>query len=579
MPNSCTRHSLFAGVLAAALASASAQDATVALPVAGGPESVFSPHYDLTVLHVNKPGHPTNVVPGLGIAFRAGGTSTSAFERPWISANGVHFAINVVAASSTADDDVLLLNGAVLLREGDAAPWAAGQTVGPINPDFGINDAGSVLLNNNVAPATTLDDYLVLWSGGSWSVIAQEGGATPVGGTWSSTIDSAALANNGAMFWRATTIAGLPTASNALVALGGSGAVLQKGVDVPLAQAGGGTATWENFTTNRVNVSPDGSLYLVVGDTNAATTVDAVLTLNNIVMIQEGQVLPGSSFPSPVSSITKAWFDRGGNWYARGSNANADDWLVRNGVLIADSSGSSEVVPGSGEFFDDATYAPCFFCFDGNSLGQFVFGGVTNAVATANGVLVFDDGQGFRRVVARESDPVDLDGNGLFDDDRFFNTFGDDDVLLLDDGTIVFTATLKNGAGTAVDQGLFRLDPKPASCTFRNGTGVNPAVCSCSTLPFLGSPWTVTVAPDANTLFTFAYAADAAFGPFPLFGGELLIAPGAIGLPGNVTHTVPLPASMRFLGAQLFVQGLRLQLVGTELALELTNAQDVVVGL
>ena len=38
-------------------------------------------------------------------------------------------------------------------------------------------------------------------------------------------------------------------------------------------------------------------------------------------------------------------------------------------------------------------------------------------------------------------------------------TFGDDDVRLLDDGTIRFVATLKNGAGSAVDQGFFRDEP------------------------------------------------------------------------------------------------------------------------
>ncbi|MFY9344398.1 MAG: hypothetical protein WAT39_18035 [Planctomycetota bacterium] len=559
-----------------------AQDATAALPVAGAPDVVFSATHDLVIVHVNTPGHPTNVVPGTGTPFRTGGTGTSAFERPWTSSDGSHLAINVVAGApaTTTDDDVLLLDGALLLREGSAAPWTATENVGTIDADFAINNSGHLLFGNNTS-ATTLDDYIVQWNGASWSVLAQEGGATPLGGTWSSSIDSLALSNPGGAYWRDAAIVGLPATSSAAVVLGGGG-FLQEGVDIPLGQAGGATNTWENFTINRIYVSPNGASYLVLGDTNAATTGDLVLVLNNTVQIQEGQVLPGSTFATGVSAIGKAWIDRGGNWYARGSNATTgDDWLVRNGVLVADSAGASEVVPGSGEFWDDASFTTCFFCADGNALGQFVFGGVTTAPLVSNGVLVFDDGAGFRRVVARESDPIDLDGNGLFDDDRFFNTFGDDDVLLLDDGSIVFTATLKNGAGTAVDQGLFKLVPKAGSCTLRNGTGVNPLACTCASLPILGTTWNVAVAPSPNTALTLAFASAAPTPfPVPLFGGELLIDPlTAISLPGSLVHPVPLPPSQQFLGLLFFVQGIRIEVVGPALVIQLVNGQDAVIGL
>lgn len=344
---------------------------------------------------------------------------------------------------------------------------------------------------------------------------------------------------------------------------------------MPLGQAGGGTATWENFTINRVNVSPNGSVVALVGDTNAATTSDLIMTVNNVVVIQEGQVLPGSSFGTGVSAIGKSWVDRAGNWYARGSNATTgDDWIVRNGVLVADSSGTNEVIPGSGEFWDDASFSTCFFCFDGNSLGQFVFGGVTSAPTTSNGVIVFDDGAGFRRVLLRENDPVDLDGNGLFDDDRFWNTFGDDDILLLDDGSVIFTATLRNAAGTAVDQGLFKMVPRSASCTFRNGTNVNPVACTCTTLPVLGTTWNVDVAFGPQTVGTLLFASSTQFGPFPLFGGELLIGPSAF----EIGTSVPLPPSPVFYGFELSIQGLRVDFNGTDFVLVLTNAQDVVVG-
>jgi hypothetical protein len=526
--------------------------------------------YTTSIIHVNTPGHATNVVPGLGIPFRTGGTGTSAFERPYISSNGLHMTINVIASSSTADDDVLLLDGALFLREGSPAPWTAGENVGTIDADLAINDAGDILIGNNTS-ATTLDDYIALYSAGVWTVLAQDGSATPLGGTWSSTIDSTALSNTGVACYRGTTIGGLPTASNAAVVIGGT--QLQKGVDIPLNQAGGGTNTWENFTTNRVFISPDGSMVVLVGDTNAATTTDAILTINNVVMIQEGVVLPGSGFATGVSAIGKAWVDNGGNWYARGSNlTSGDDWLVRNGVLVAESSGTNEIIPGSGEHWDDASFTTCFFALDGNSLGHYLICGVTDAPATSNGVIVFDDGLGNRYVVVRENDPVDLDGNGLFDDDRFFNTFGDDDVLLQDDGTVVFTATLRNAAGTAVDQGLFRLTPTSASCTFRNGSGINPVALSCLTLPIVNTTWQIGLSNGPNTIATFLYADPTPIPAFPLFGGELLIAPTAFTIPLNIN----LPRGYQ--GLLFSLQGIRVDFDGVDLSLVLTNAQDTVLG-
>jgi hypothetical protein len=563
------------GLLAAA-ARLAAQDASAGGGAATsvGTDGTAAPGYSVQIVHVNTPGHPTNLVPGVGLPFNPGGTGTSAFERPTISANGLHLAINVIADSPlTTDDDVLLLNGAVLLREGSLAPWTLAENVGTIDADLAINDAGAILLGNNTS-ASSLDDYIVLWNGTSWSVLAQEGGATPAGGTWGSAIDSTALTNAGAAYYRGATIAGLPTASNSLVVTGAT--FRQKGVDIPAGQAGGATNTWENFTTNRVLASPSGATVVIVGDTNAATTTDVVLTVNDVVAIQEGVVLPGSTFATTVSAIGKAWVDRGGNWYARGSNlTSGDDWVVRNGVVVADSTGTNEVVPGSGEFWDDASFATCFFCFDGNSQGQFVFGGVTSAPTTSNGVIVFDDGAGFRRVLVREGDAVDLDGNGLFDDDRFWNTFGDDDVLLLDDGTVVFTATLRNAAGTAVDQGLFKLLPTGASCTLRNGTGINPVACSCTTLPVLGTTWNIQVTSGPQTFATFVFASDSALPGLPLFGGELLIGPSVF----EVAPSIALPPSLQFLGLPLSLQGLRLDWNGTEFSLVLTNAQDAVVGL
>ena len=252
-------------------------------------------------------------------------------------------------------------------------------------------------------------------------------------------------------------------------------------------QAGGAMDVWDFCDLNDLQTNTDGTVTLLQGDTKAATTDDDVLVLNGTVVLQENQIVPGSAFAEPIdgSGIVKGWLDNAGNWYARGNNDGTEqDWVVRNGVVVAFSDGLDEIVTGSGEHWDDTDFFDCFFAFDGNASGAYVIAGVTDAVSTSNGVIVHDDGAGNRTVICREGDPVDADGNGMFDDDRFFNTFGNDDILLDDNGSIWFTATIRDGAGTTQDQGFFRLDvggdPFPSHCNGDGGNQMGCTDCPCA---------------------------------------------------------------------------------------------------
>jgi hypothetical protein len=98
----------------------------------------------------------------------------------------------------------------------------------------------------------------------------------------------------------------------------------------------------------------------------------------------------------------------------------------------------------------------------------------------------------------------------------------------------------------------------------------------------LGGSWNVDVTPGAGTVLTFAFAADAPLPfPVPLFGGEALIQPPVVEIPatGIGTHSAVLPLDLQYLGVQFFVQGVRVNIAGPSLVLELVNAQDAVVGL
>ncbi len=119
-----------------------------------------------------------------------------------------------------------------------------------------------------------------------------------------------------------------------------------------------------------------------------------------------------------------------------------------------------------------------------------------------------------------------------------------------------------------------------ASCTFRNGSGINPTGYVCTTDAVLGSSWVTTMPTEATTLTTFM-AIAAVPGQFPLFGGELLIDPTGpvLFLEGNGTHTVPIPSASVLLGVLLPTQGLRVDAPGGQPQIVLFNALDIVLGL
>lgn len=543
------------------------------------------------ILYINTPGHPTNLVPGTGLPFNAGGGSTAAVIRPWFSQDESQFAIEVFAETGTVltNDNCYLLNGSLLLREGFPAPWNLTENVGALDDDLGINNAGEVLITQSTSAAATVNDIVARYTAGFWTELAREGNVVDpflpahAGALWDDLMDTPRLAG-GQAIWRADGVDFVP--ANLIgdeFLLQPSGTPLRESFSGPTGLAGGATNLWENFTAGETYVDDSGSLVLVLGDTDAATTDDQILTLNNVVVLQENQIIPGSAFANPIDNagIVQAWLDNAGNWWARGNNdITEDDWLVRNGVVLLTSNGTSEVVAGSGEFFDDARFTDCFFAMDGSLSGAWVCGGVTNNVdAQRDGVIVYDDGFGNRQVLAREGDPIDVDGDGLYDDDRFFNTFGNDDLILLESGYVYFTATVENGLGTAVDHGLFRMKVDGASCTRRNGTGINFLGCECVTRPIMGSNLIIGFTPDPNTVLTFVALSGAPFPATPLFSGELLVDPTALEAFTNVgTHTFPLPPAPALFRQTAYMQGARLDATGGG-TIVLLNAIDVTIGL
>jgi hypothetical protein len=434
-----------------------AQDAENERPVGRvpAPRQALGAPFPLQVVFTNIPGHATAQVPGLpGVEFQPG-TGTTHFDRPFGAETNGNWILSALTNRPVAIDEVILVNGALGLAEGDAAAWAPGETVGPIDTHLAINDAGDWgFVTNTEGGVTTADEYVVRTTGPVLSAAAREGDPVPglAGAAWGATLESVSLTTTGTVGLCGDGLTGTAAGQNEVIAHNGT-VLAQAGVTAPAGQIG--TETWENFGVEDFWVSPDGNTWMAQGDLSGATATDAVVAVNGTVRVQEGVVLPGSGFVEPVdlAGIVGSHLDAGGHWFVRGNNdVTEQDWVYRDGAVIARR--GDLIHTGATESWSDAEFADCFFTHSGNSRGDFVIGGVTDGPTATNGVIVLNN----ERVVVREGDPIDLNGNGLPDDDLFFNTFGNDDTLLTRTGFLFTTATMRNGAGTVVGQGFFRFD-------------------------------------------------------------------------------------------------------------------------
>ena len=406
-----------------------------------------------TAVYTNLVGSPTSAVPGLlGVSFQPSTTSTVIFDRVYGNRFG-NWALRASTDQGTTLNEIIIADGLVIAQEGTLIPGLGADTYGIFDTQLAVSEVPSVLFANNSNGATTSDELILSWTVGGTVVVAQEGLPTNFDPllNYGTLLDSVAVTGTGIMGFSADSVTGasVTTTTNDFVELGGA-VLAQVGVTVPLDQAGAGSAAWENFDFGRFVVSANGLHYALQGDL-VGTTNDDVLVVDGRVVLQEGGLLPG--FLSPINSVLISGINMGptGSWIARGSNLDADDWVVLNGQVVARR--GAPITAGTTELWDDASFGALYFAHHVDSFGNYVIGGVTDAAATSNGVMVYNGNQ----VVARENDAIDIDGNGLFDDDAFFNTFGNDDLHLSDTGILSFMATIRNGAGTQIGSGFFQI--------------------------------------------------------------------------------------------------------------------------
>ncbi|MCI0364610.1 MAG: dockerin type I domain-containing protein [Phycisphaerales bacterium] len=268
--------------------------------------------------------------------------------------------------------------------------------------------------------------------------------------------------------------------------------------------------TWDSFDFDACGGSPDGKHWFAIGDTeNPDTTLDHIFAVDGVKIVQENTeigatgVIAGGGVGNPV------FFCRmlsNGDWYARGDDTVDNDWALRNNVLIAKT--GDPITAGSGE-----NWGAVFTSFNGNHNGDWVLTGNTSNVDTTADNVVVRNGED---VLVREGDPVDLNGNGQFDDDVFINTFGPNDVFLTADDMLYFRVTLRNGAATNLGDAFLRLDvgqetPCPADVVVDGTVNITDLLAVISAWGSPGGP--ADVNGDNTVNITDLLLVIAAWGP------------------------------------------------------------------
>lgn len=407
----------------------------------------------VTVIYSSIQEDVSSEVPGMpGVRFDVG---TDSFDRVYGSPNG-NWVLTAVTDLPTASDELLLVNGVVRVRKGTPTDWAPAESYGTLTQRIDINDAGQFVFYNNTTGPTTADQYILLGDAITITVVAQEGSPTHLpdlpGSVWGSILDSPVIDNNGVVGFSADQLDGVPANQNDILVLGDI-VLGQQEVTVPPGQIG--SEFWENFTQNGFWLSADGTNWLVQGDLTGSSSTDGLVVVNGTAVVQEGTILSGTIFTEPVdtSGIVGVFMGPNGDWFVRGNNdATEQDWVYSNGALLAAT--GWPIYVGASEHYTDTEFADTFFLHVANGDGDFILGGVSDGPTDSNGVLVLNN----TMVIAREGDPVDLDGNGIFDDGLYLHTFGNDDGFFADNGLFYFVATLRDNSNTAVGQGFFVID-------------------------------------------------------------------------------------------------------------------------
>jgi hypothetical protein len=443
---------------------------------------------DPRVIFTEIPGHPTALVPG---ALDAGGlpvaTDFIALEDLAVRQDGGQWMLKARTAQATTNDSILILgsgtSGTMFAQDGqplqggvageqydffDTPVCAAWDSAGRIG--FSCRAKGGVasVFEKVIRYDPVAMTHTVLLQMGDPALGLTDNPPSSSGDElFGNSINSLHLIDGGSFGFVNTPITNCHS-SRYPAFFRGNTSFRQSGVGAI------GGETWDSFDYDDCGGTPDGLHWFAKGDTeNANTAIDGILAVDDAIVLQEGMPVAGSGITMSDIFFTRMLWN--GSWFSRGDDSLADDWAVRDGVLLAKTSDAISATLHWGDTFS---------AFTGNQVGDWLLAGNTDDPNPSQDLVLVLNGA---TVVARENDPVDLDGNGMFDDDVVINSFQPNDLHLTDDRRIFLLVTLRNGAGTLLGDGFLRIDdfagPGTAFCF---GDGSLATACPCGNDGTLG---------------------------------------------------------------------------------------------
>lgn len=410
-----------------------------------------------TVVLSTLPG--SNTVPGSdGVTI----ATSAPFGRLFRSPSGSRWLLAATITGQTIADRVLIRGGPhgleIAAQEGVSFIQDVSAMIGEFGPVYSINEAGDLAFTTDIDPDPQSGILAVKSLGGSLSVIAEQGsGNLPMDSSYGAAIGSLMMHANGT----ASLVAQFPDAAGspqALLADDGLSILAQTGATQPTGQLASPPAAIESIpgglSESQVTWrSASGDRWAMRADLAGPAATDLCLVINNEVRIQEGYRIPGSSLTSNVAAIHATDMDTAtGTVFCRGTNADGKDWVWREGAVIA--STGAPIAQGSIERFADSMFARCFTLASGNSAGDFIVGGHTDAAdVNANEVIVLNN----ERVLLRENDVLDIDGDGEPDGDARIHSFVENSAFVSDHGWLFAIVRVRSSAdvcrGTPVEIG------------------------------------------------------------------------------------------------------------------------------
>ncbi|MCA9310844.1 MAG: hypothetical protein KDA21_06540, partial [Phycisphaerales bacterium] len=321
-----------------------------------------------------------------------------------------------------------------------------------------INDNGHVtgLAANTVSGEP--NEFIYAFDGSAHSLVAAEGSAVPSipGAFYGNTLHSPNMLANGQSAFVAENMTGVDASmdSATLSSNGNQFGGLQSGVtNFPVG-------TMETMDQSGFYVTPDGSTFLLRGDTNADISKDDVLiygtvgTSGTAVLIEDTTPIAGGFYDDTFH----AFLADNGDWYASGDLTTGEYVAIRNGSVLAM---TGDAAPNGYNYGTIPNIA-------GDANGNYLWIWDTdNPDTTADEILVYNG----TTLILSEGDMIMFDqGNGpepaIIDE---FNAF---DVQLSVDGWAYLMVQLDNLNGTNIGDAFIRVRvPAPGSALLFAASG------------------------------------------------------------------------------------------------------------